>query len=373
MAEIGALIGTNGLEIVSTFSGCGGSCLGFEMAGYRVRWANEFVPAAREVYALNHPGVVLDPRDIRAIKPEEILSAIGKRVGEIDVLEGSPPCASFSMSGAREKHWGKVKKYSDTKQRTDDLFDEYIRLLRGLKPKVFVAENVSGLVKGSAYGYFEMVLKAMRESGYRVRAKLLDAQWLGVPQERKRMIFIGVREDLEKAPEFPRPLSYRYSLRDALPWISTVDGRTGPGFKRVETEVDRPMNTILSTDPRHTRYRVRGKPTSFEKMAIAREWNKLMPGEQSERYFNLVRPHPDKPCPTVTAAGGSISTASVTHPTEPRKFFIAELLRICGFPDDFKLLGGYEQQWERLGRSVPPLMMRAIAETIRDRLVVAPT
>lgn len=373
MAEIGALIGTNGLEVVSTFSGAGGSCLGFEMAGYRVRWANEFVPAAREVYALNHPDVVLDPRDIRAIKPEEILSVIGKRVGEIDVLEGSPPCASFSMTGTREKHWGKVKKYSDTKQRTDDLFYEYVRLLRGLKPKVFVAENVSGLVKGSAYGYFEMILKAMRSCGYRVRAKLLDAQWLGVPQDRRRVIFIGVREDLDKVPEFPRPLPYRYSLGEVLPSISKIDGRTGPGFTRVDTEIDRPMNTILSSDPQHTRYRVHDKPTSFEKMAIAREWKKLKPGGCSRRYMNLMRSNVDRPSPTVTANGGGISTASVTHWSEPRKFFIEELLRICGFPDDFKLLGSYAQQWERLGRSVPPLMMRAIAETIRDRLVVAPT
>lgn len=368
MAEIAAVIGSNGLEVVSTFSGCGGSCLGFEMAGYRVRWANEFVQAARETYALNHPDVVLDARDIREIKPEEILRAIGKRVGEVDVLEGSPPCASFSLAGKREKHWGQVRKYSDTSQRTDDLFDQYIRLLDGLKPRVFVAENVSGLVKGNAYGYFEMILRAMRKCGYRVRARMLDAKWLGVPQERLRMIFMGVRDDLERDPVFPKPLPYCYSIRDALPWVSKIDGRTGPGFERVETEVDEPMNTILSTDPRHTRYRVRGKPLSFEKMAIMREWKKLMPGEYSGRYLSLGRPRADWPCPTITAVG-HIGSASITHPDEPRKFYIEELRRICGFPDDFQLTGRYDLQWERLGRAVPPVMMCAVASTIRDRIL----
>ena len=103
-------------------------------------------------------------------------------------------------------------------QRTDDLFFEYARLLKGLLPKCFVAENVSGLVKGVAKGYFLEILAALKGSGYRVEAGLLDAQWLGVPQTRQRLIFVGVREDLGLPPAFPRPLPYRYSVREALGW-----------------------------------------------------------------------------------------------------------------------------------------------------------
>ena len=110
MSDVARVRGTNGLRVVSTFSGCGGSCLGFEMAGFEVIWASEFVPAAREVYELNHPGVILDDRDVREVKPEDVRRAIGLRAGELDVLEGSPPCASFSTAGKREKGWGKVKK-----------------------------------------------------------------------------------------------------------------------------------------------------------------------------------------------------------------------------------------------------------------------
>lgn len=396
---------TNGYSVVSTFSGCGGSCLGFKMAGFETLWASEFIPAARKVYEDNFPGVQVDDRDIRQVKPDEILEAIGKE--EVDVLEGSPPCAAFSTAGKRSASWGKVKQYSDTKQRVDDLFFEFARILKGIQPKVFVAENVSGLVKGKAKGYFKEIIRALGACGYKVEARLLDAQWLGVPQARQRIIFVGVREDLvEKfgiAPRFPKPFGYRYSLRDALPQLNSitlpphgywkgktfenepcptvvqsgmgswnyyveevkrVTGRTVPSFERIESELDKPMNAIQATDPEQTRYEV-----DISRYAIGDEWDKLKPGESSDIYFNLSRPSEDRPSPTITQKGGDVTEAAVTHPTEKRKFTIQELKRICAFPEDFKLTGTYSQQWERLGRSVPPLMMKAVAEVVRDEIL----
>lgn len=118
-------------------------------------------------------------------------------------------------------------------------------------------------------------------------------------------------------------------------------------------------------------YKVEGpEPESdISRFAIGEEWDKLRPGEQSDRYFQLVRPAADEPAPTITAAGGNSSTVGVTHPTEKRKFSIAELRRICGFPDDFVLTGTYAQQWERLGRAVPPVMMSHVAATVRDEIL----
>ena len=122
MAEINALQ-ENGYVAVSTFSGAGGSSLGYRMASYRMLWASEFIPAAQEVYKMNsRPWTVLDTRDIRLVQPEDILKATGLGVGEIDLFDGSPPCSSYSTAGKREKGWGLEKKYSDSKQRTDDLF-----------------------------------------------------------------------------------------------------------------------------------------------------------------------------------------------------------------------------------------------------------
>jgi DNA (cytosine-5)-methyltransferase 1 len=364
MTEIAALP-WNGFNAISTFSGCGGSSLGYKMAGYRVLYANEFIPAAQETYRANHKGTLLDTRDIRKVQPRDILDAIGKNPGELDLMDGSPPCASFSTAGKREAGWGQVKKYSDTKQRTDDLFFEFTRLLTGIQPKVFVAENVSGLVKGTAKGYFLEILAALKECGYRVKCKVLDAQWLGVPQSRQRTIFVGVRNDLAADPAHPSPLPYRYTVRDALPWI--VKAVQDPkGQFAIQEASDKPVFWIKAGSASHVYVEAE---SDISRYCTGREWDKLAPGEQSDRYFNLVKAHPDKPVPTICSSHGSGSIASVTHPTEKRKFAIAELKRLCGFPDDFVLTGSYAQQWERLGRAVPPVMMSHIAATVRDKIL----
>ena len=220
MTEISALP-WNGLKVASTFAGGGGSSTGYRMAGCKVVYANELTESARDSYAANMaPGTVLDGRDIRTVQAEDILTATGLSVGELDIFDGSPPCVSFSTAGKREAGWGRVTTSHDATQRQDDLFFEYTRLLNGLQPRAFVAENVSGLIKGTAKGYFLEILRALRACGYRVEAKLLDAQWLGVPQSRQRLIFVGTRLDLDARPAFPAPLGYRYSVRDALPWIT---------------------------------------------------------------------------------------------------------------------------------------------------------
>ncbi len=335
----------NGLSIVSTFSGAGGSCLGFRMAGFRTLLASEFVPAAAETYRANFPSVPIAVGDVRELEPELILARLGIERGDLDVLEGSPPCASFSTAGRREAGWGEVKKYSDVKQRTDDLFDEYVRLVAGLKPKVFVAENVAGFLYGAADHFRKWVDSMLRDLDYRVwflgaPEGILDAASFGVPQRRRRVIIVGVRRDVGLAPsDFePRLLPYRYSFADALASLEPP--------------------TIEELDE-----------TSIERFAIGEEWRKLGPGEQSERYFSLVLPKLDEPLPTLTQTAGSLGAASVVHPMEQRKLTDREARRLSSFPDDFVLTGSYEQRIERIGRAVPPLMMRAVAERIRDALL----
>lgn len=366
----------NGLTVASTFSGCGGSSTGYRMAGFKVLWASEFIDAARETYKANcAPHTVVDGRDIREVQVSDILEATGLKQGELDLFDGSPPCASFSTAGKREKGWGQVKKYSDKEQRTDDLFFEYSRLLKGLQPKTFVAENVSGLVKGTAKGYFLEILRELKSCGYRVSCKVLDAQWLGVPQARQRTIFVGVRNDLGLDPVHPRPLKFQYTVKDALPWVTRVvhdtSGLYGAGDV---TNRPSPAITVGVNSVNSLHFKVDGPvqehQTDISKYAIASEWDKLKPGEQSEKYFSLVKVDPDKPCPTVCASHGNIGMAGITHWAERRKFTIPELKRICGFPDDFILTGTYAQQWERLGRAVPPVMMGHIAAAVRDSILL---
>lgn len=338
----------NGFRVASTFAGGGGSSTGYRMAGYRVGYANEFVEAARDTYSANaRADTFVDDRDIREVSAEDIFEQLGIDRGQLDVFDGSPPCSPFSTSGKRERGWGKEVKYSDRVQRVDDLFFEYARLVEGLQPKVFVAENVSGLVRGSAIGYFKRILAALKDCGYRVSARVVDAQWVGVPQVRKRLIFVGVRDDLGLDPIHPAPFANRIPLQVALDLAAEVD--------------DIPDD--LTIDPES------GEDISLERFAVGREARRLSPGESSDRYFNLVRPRADLPIPTVTATGGSVGAASVIHPNGRRKLTLREARAACGFPLDYELKGSHEQRYERLGRSVPPLMMREIASTIQTEIL----
>lgn len=332
----------NGLNVVSLFSGCGGSDLGFELAGYQTIVATDFEAAARETYRANFPTVPIIDRDVRDLRIEDLLEHAGK--ARIDVLVGSPPCASFSMGarheGGLEGGWGKVKEYGrGKKQRTDDLFHEFMRILEGLRPRAFVAENVFGLVRGKAKGHFLEFLERMNAAGYRTRAQLVDAQWMGVPQVRSRVIFVGVREDIVGDPEPLKPLPYRHTVADAL------DHPSCPG----EVEED----------------------AKIEGYAIEPEARKLAPGEKSAKFFNLRRLRMDHPARTILASSGHPGAAGPLHPNGLRKLTIAELKRICGFPADFVLTGSYEERWERLGRAVPPPMMRAVADNLAPILLAA--
>ena len=370
MAEIRAMP-WNGYTVVSTFAGTGGSSTGYRMAGFQVLWASEFIDAARDSYNANKaPYTVLDGRDIRTVQPDDILSATGLKAGELDVLDGSPPCASFSTAGKREAGWGKQKTYSDKSQRTDDLFFEFSRLVRGLQPKVFVAENVSGLIKGTAKGYFLDILRELKGCGYRVEARVLDAQWLGVPQARQRLIFVGVREDLGVAPAFPSPLSYRYTVRDALPHIRQVKRGGVPDNWQTS---DRPSSCIVASGGTVSPTAYLSGGTYVEADAPEPAARMIVGNDGFEPVWGSL----DQPSPTIMASGARTSgmiegvpaEPAFAHPTERRKFSIAELRRICGFPDDFILTGSYQQQWERCGRAVPPVMMASIAAAIRDKVL----
>ena len=364
MAEVAA-VPWNGLTVASLFAGGGGSSTGYRMAGYRVLWASEFVPAAQDSYRANmRPGTILDGRDVREVQPAEILTAAGLARGDLDVLDGSPPCQAFSTAGKRAKGWGQDKTYEHgAKQRNEDLFQEYVRLLRGLMPRAFVAENVSGLVKGVAKGYFLEILAALKASGYRVEARLLDAQWLGVPQTRQRVIFVGVREDLGLAPAFPSPLPWRYSVRDALPWLGRatfavgdpgIPQRPGNSFPRGEARsLDLPCPVIHSSGAGA----IGGAPT-----------HEIQLVHKSSGFKEVLKPS-SEPSPCLTT---SIKTSGLDEAADGvrRKFTIAEVMALCSFPPDYVLTGSYAQQWARLGNSVPPLMMKSIAEALRDRVLL---
>ena len=341
----------NGYNVVSTFSGGGGSCLGYEMVGYKVVWANEFVPEAQVTYRANHPDTFLNCSDIREISPDDVIRESGIPYGEIDLFDGSPPCASFSTSGKRDEYWGKVKDYSATSQVVDDLFFEYSRLVKGLQPKTFVAENVSGLVKGKAKGYFKLILQDLKSAGYQVKAKLLNSYMLGVPQRRERLIFIGVRNDLcEKygvEPSYPSPEKERYTFLDAV-----------EGLEIDEDEADMLRKKCKGSMV----YRVvRRMPKNPEKVIRGSDFT-------GGSYFNMSRISFNSPVPTFMSSDAYMASGLI-HPNEDRRLTIGEVKRITSLPDDFVLTGSRGERIERMGRMVPPVMMSKIAKTIETEIL----
>jgi DNA (cytosine-5)-methyltransferase 1 len=336
-------------NIISLFSGCGGSSLGYRMAGFKILMANEFVNAARDTYRANFPETFMISYDVRKIDGNFMLSLLHMNKGELDVLDGSPPCNAFSTTGVRDKNWGRIKHYSDEKwQRTDDLYYEFIRILKQIMPKIFLTENVPSLAQGYARGYFNDIFTKMREVGYNVKCAILDASHYNVAQKRKRLFFMGIRKDFNVQPSFPEPVS-----RKPL----TVG--------EVLYDVSNTAEEIAESE----------KMPRFAKMWI----KKVKAGKKGytvhpkKALFSLVRLAMNKPSPTVCSISSNAMInhrySGLCHPTEDRYLTIKELKRISSFPEDFILTGNFPQQWERIARAVPPNLMKANAQHIRDKIL----
>ena len=191
----------NGLTVFSCFACGGGSSMGYKLAGYTVLGNCEIDPKIAATYKANlHPrySFVMDVRDFLKLPDEKI----PQELFSLDVLDGSPPCSTFSMAGQREGAWGKQKRFAEGQalQRLDDLFFTFIAIAKRLRPKVVVAENVKGLILGNAKGYVHEIAKGFREAGYDVQLFLLNGASMGVPQKRERTFFIARRKDLNLPP-----------------------------------------------------------------------------------------------------------------------------------------------------------------------------
>ena len=341
---------SNQVNVVSLFAGCGGSSLGYKWAGCNVRLALEFQKYAAEVYRLNHPDTPVLEEDIREVSGRDILDNAG--LGEVDILDGSPPCSDFSVNGKRHEGWGKEKPYSTGKvQRVDDLFFEYARIVEELEPMVFVAENVKGLTMGKAKSllgsaqtsFFQekTIIGDLSDLGYRVSAKVLNAKNYGVPQTRERLFIIGYRKDLCLQPSFPAPQNRAVSTREAISDLM----ENGSDQKELGKSI-KLMKKYFHAGC-----------TNRDIKKICRE-NGLKVYEQHfrrdrwEEPYYTIKQHHTRPY----------------HPCVDRLLSISEAKRIQSFPDDFILPHSPSQNWERIGRAVPPLLMKAIALNILNDL-----
>jgi DNA (cytosine-5)-methyltransferase 1 len=186
----------HGLKVFGTFICGGGSTMGYKLAGFEHLGGVEIDPQVADVYKANHNPKYLYVEDIRDFADRSEYPA---DLYNLDILDGSPPCSSFSMAGNREKDWGKEKVFREgqAKQRLDDLFFDYIKLAKKLQPKVVIAENVKGMLQGNAKAYVKRVKYEFEQAGYKVQLFLLNAASMGVPQKRERVFFICQRNDLK--------------------------------------------------------------------------------------------------------------------------------------------------------------------------------
>jgi len=307
--------------VISTFSGCGGSSLGYHLAGGKVLLAVEWNKAAADTYRANFPDTPIFNGDIKALDEKQCLQLARIKTRELDIFDGSPPCQGFSLSGKRQ--------FGDTR---NQLFSEYLRLLEFLQPKVFVMENVSGLAMGKMGLIFAEIMQGLKRCGYVVRARILNAQYYGVPQNRLRIFFIGVRKDLRIEPCFPKPIGRPITTREAIGHLN----------ERAQSSSSR---------------------------RIVKAWLNAKPGQSLRKVipntgsFQVTKLDPNKPSRTLTRGGGH------WHYAYPRRITLKEAALLQSFPESFRWPSGISASKDMIGNSVAPLMMKAIAETIRDNIL----
>ena len=327
----GYIMPRNGHKVFSTFACGGGSTMGYKLAGYEMLGICEIDPQMARIYKKNHNPKMVFLEDIRVFRKREDLPL---ELFNLDILDGSPPCSSFSTAGNREKDWGKEKVFREgqAKQRLDDLFFEYIALVKRLRPKVAVAENVSGLLKGAAKGYVKEIQAAFNEAGYDLQVFLFNAASMGVPQKRQRSFFIARRSDLN----FP-PLKCNFDDKPIT--FGQVRDTNGIGHGKL-TDLDREY-IRLRTDKDMTygdiNMRIKGKHTGFG------------------TYFM----YDHQVCNTIIASNGSKMLCAA----ENRLLSVNEYKRCGTYPMDYDFIDANPKYV--IGMSVPPVMTARIAEQIQ--------
>ena len=383
--------------VVSTFAGGGGSSTGYRIAGGKVIAINEFVEEAIKTYSTNFPDTKIIPGDIKKLSGKDFLDVANLEPGELDILDGSPPCSAFSLAGKREKNWkgatkhitesyidfdtgevinssetivkSGVKSYSDDQvvEAIEDLFLEYIRIAKEIQPKVIIAENVKGITIGEAQkkliefqNEFEKI-----EPGYIVTHHVLNAADYGVPQARERLFFICIRQDVADTVGInflnvasmtrpPATVSKHIGIKEAIDNIVNDPDEEKELLDYVEGSFQKKFIELLPFNPdKHM------KPSD-------KQFRHLNP---KGSCFNMIRPAIQLPSPTLTQAGQQKGVSGVFHYAKNRKLTIAELKILMSMPDDYILTGTFDQKAERLGRMVAPKMMAALASNVYQNIL----
>lgn len=342
--------------VVELFCGCGGTSLGFEMAGYDIWVGCDIHRLSIETFRRNHSGVSTILGDIKDISPEQVLGLLKGR--QVDVLIGGVPCQGFSLNNR--------KRHEDDERNL--LYKEFIRFVEALKPKAVVLENVSGM-KSTGNFVPEIELGLSEAAGMTVKSRLLYAPDYGVPQARTRLVFIGVKDKVfdfdsikkTHGPEVGIPYNTVWDAISDLPHLKSNESASRYSQKPI-SEYQRMMRGDVPDDGL-TCHQAPNHPQSVIDLI-----HNTKPGDPMyPKFKQRIRLTWDNPSPT-QVSGGIRPSFQFSHPQDDRGLTIRERCRIQSFPDSFVVEGGIVQGRVQTGNAVPPLLAKAIAEAIKNYL-----
>lgn len=324
-------IENHGCTVFGTFICGGGSSMGYKLAGFHHLGGVELDPRVAEIYRLNHNPEYLYNEDIRDFNKREDLPW---DLYDLDLLDGSPPCSTFSTAGSRDKAWGKEKKFAEgqKKQTLDDLVFVYCDTILKLKPKCFILENVKGLVIGNAKSYTKRIVQYLTENGYDVQVFLLNAATMGVPQKRERVFFIGHRREY-KLPK----LVLQFNEAPIL-------------FRDVTNHEDKGDINTLSEQMQFVYKHCKPNDVGFDDVLLRET------GRQTGFGQCIYQPH--LIAPTVTTGRSTSILAQY-----PRRIRRDEISLIGSYPMDYQCESKNKLEW-LIGMSVPPVMTAQISYQI---------
>lgn len=330
-------------NVFSCFACGGGSTMGYKLAGFNVLGCNEIDPKMIEAYKINHNPKYAFLEPIQTFKNRKDLP---KELYELDILDGSPPCSSFSMAGKRDKDWGKEKKFREgqAEQILDTLFFDFIDLAKELKPKVIIAENVKGLLMGKAKDYVKKIYEDFDKAGYYLQHHLLDASKMGIPQKRQRVFFIGIRKDLANN-------------------LNTIDCFTKiPNLKLDFNEKEIHFSEIYQKGVSSTKHEQNSRLHNWWKQRIPNDKSVgdiVKRLENRSSMFSVMLLNNNEVAPTFTRQDRSMLYE------EFRSVNKEEACMLQSFPLDYNF--STKQYGYLIGMSVPPLMIAKISTEIYNQ------
>lgn len=341
--------------VIDLFSGAGGLSYGFEMSGFEVLLGIDNDAKALETFKENHSGSDILCGDITEITyKKDIKPMIGNK--KIDVIVGGPPCQGMSLSGPR--------KFDDPRNK---LYLSFIRLVREIKPKVFVIENVIGIISLFKGQIKDNIINEFTEMGYKVQFKTLVASDYGVPQNRKRVIFVGTRFD---GFEYPTPYKNIVTTSMALSDLPPLENELGEDVAEYHSAPQNEYQVLMRKDSKNVLNHIAANHTEKVRNTISLvpdggNYKDLPEEYQGIRNFNVAwtRFASWKPAPTIDTGH-----RHHFHYKYNRVPTVRESARLQSFPDRFLFLGNKTQQFRQVGNAVPPLMAKAVADKLADYL-----